>query len=152
MFHISIIYVSSSQMIFNEIQYSFSLGALHDGENNHCQSSNRYVMATSTNKTIPIEKRINQWHFSQCSLEYFRSFISDLMRYHIKYTFIIFNIKFFVISNINFFIFNIIFMSPPLSNRDIPYKWFFRGSQISRFCFKLVEFFLTVFNFHDPEI
>lgn len=56
-----------------------SLGALHDGENNHCQSSNRYLMATSTNETIPVEKRINQWHFSKCSIEYFRSFISDLM-------------------------------------------------------------------------
>ncbi|XP_063418817.1 A disintegrin and metalloproteinase with thrombospondin motifs 7-like [Mytilus trossulus] len=56
-----------------------SLGALHDGEKNECQSSDRYVMATSTNQTIPVEKRINQWQFSRCSIEYFRSFISDLM-------------------------------------------------------------------------
>jgi len=28
---------------------------------------------------------------------------------------------------------------------------FFRGSQISRFSSKLVEFFLAVLNFHDPE-
>ncbi|XP_069132079.1 uncharacterized protein [Argopecten irradians] len=57
-----------------------SLGALHDGENNGCTSSNRYIMASSGYGPIPPEKRLNQWKFSSCTVDYFREFINNLTR------------------------------------------------------------------------
>ncbi|XP_060068187.1 uncharacterized protein LOC132548348 [Ylistrum balloti] len=57
-----------------------SLGALHDGEDNSCTSSNRYIMASSGYGPIPPEKRLNQWKFSSCTVDYFREFINNLTR------------------------------------------------------------------------
>ncbi|KAK3101129.1 hypothetical protein FSP39_001178 [Pinctada imbricata] len=58
-----------------------SLGARHDGEDNLCNSDDHYIMHSSDSGTqVPTEKRVNQWHFSQCSLDAFRSFIFELSR------------------------------------------------------------------------
>ncbi|KAK3103358.1 hypothetical protein FSP39_018699 [Pinctada imbricata] len=58
-----------------------SLGARHDGEDNLCSSDDHYIMHSSDSGTqVPTEKRVNQWHFSQCSLDAFRSFIFELSR------------------------------------------------------------------------
>ncbi|KAJ8298590.1 hypothetical protein KUTeg_022650, partial [Tegillarca granosa] len=57
-----------------------SLGALHDGEKNECNSNNRYIMAASGYGPVPLDMRHNQWHFSNCSLRYFKNFTSNLAR------------------------------------------------------------------------
>ncbi|KAL5007656.1 hypothetical protein ScPMuIL_016462 [Solemya velum] len=51
------------------------LGAVHDGENNQCSSGDRYIMAGFGYGTVPVDKRLHQWHFSPCSTAYFRDFI-----------------------------------------------------------------------------
>jgi hypothetical protein len=52
----------------------FSLGARHDGYNNDCSSSERYVMAPSIGATTS-EKGINRYIFSNCSVDYFQTYI-----------------------------------------------------------------------------
>nr|XP_022334633.1 uncharacterized protein LOC111131411 [Crassostrea virginica] len=58
-----------------------SLGSLHDGENNACDPNNRFIMSSSenTNNMAP-DKRTNQWHFSACSVNYFREFLANSNR------------------------------------------------------------------------
>lgn len=58
-----------------------SLGSLHDGENNACNPNDRFIMSSSenTNNMAP-EKRTNQWHFSTCSINYFREFLTNSIR------------------------------------------------------------------------
>ncbi|XP_012942181.1 uncharacterized protein LOC101852348 [Aplysia californica] len=56
-----------------------SLSARHDGDDNPCRSSDRYIMAggsyPETNAT-----RLNPWLFSSCSINYFNNFIQMQMR------------------------------------------------------------------------
>ena len=56
-----------------------SLGARHDGEDNPCKSEDRFIMAASGIGPVPPDKRLNPWHFSSCSVEYFRDFIASLL-------------------------------------------------------------------------
>ena len=71
----------------------FSLGALHDGEDNQCVSNDRYIMAASGKGIIPPEKRPNQWHFSNCSINYFNNFISGIIRYYFQTIFLYFTVS-----------------------------------------------------------
>jgi len=52
------------------------LGAQHDGQNNlnNCSSSERYVMAPSGGATTS-EKGTNHYIFSNCSVDYFQTYI-----------------------------------------------------------------------------
>ena len=54
-----------------------NLGALHDGQNNDCSSSKRYVMAPSIGVRTS-EKGINRFIFSNCSVDYFQTYIDDM--------------------------------------------------------------------------
>ncbi|KAK3585431.1 hypothetical protein CHS0354_020148 [Potamilus streckersoni] len=56
-----------------------SLGARHDGEDNGCRSDERFIMAASGMGPIPEPIRLNPWHFSGCSVDYFRNFIASLL-------------------------------------------------------------------------
>ncbi|WAR02164.1 MIG17-like protein [Mya arenaria] len=56
-----------------------SLGALHDGENNTCRSEDRYIMAVSGSGPSSEAAVTNGWFFSNCSQQYFRHHIAELM-------------------------------------------------------------------------
>ncbi|XP_071100157.1 A disintegrin and metalloproteinase with thrombospondin motifs 5-like [Haliotis cracherodii] len=51
-----------------------SLGARHDGSNNSCSSTDRYVMASTSHDESPNNK-YNPWYFSNCSVQYFVDYI-----------------------------------------------------------------------------
>lgn len=69
------------QYLFTVCLFVYSLGSLHDGENNACSPNDRFIMSSSenTNNMAP-EKRTNQWHFSTCSINYFREFLTNSIR------------------------------------------------------------------------
>ena len=73
-------------VVCNTICVFYSLGSLHDGENNACDPNNRFIMSSSenTNNMSP-DKRTNQWHFSACSVNYFREFLANSNRYLMKF-------------------------------------------------------------------
>ncbi|KAK0042270.1 A disintegrin and metalloproteinase with thrombospondin motifs 6-like isoform X2, partial [Biomphalaria pfeifferi] len=49
------------------------LSARHDGENNVCNASERYIMGSDAEKKP--ENEYNPWLFSPCSVSYFTSFL-----------------------------------------------------------------------------
>ncbi|XP_055864673.1 uncharacterized protein LOC106063331 isoform X2 [Biomphalaria glabrata] len=51
-----------------------SLSAEHDGVNNFCSFSQRYIMAASNSKET-YETEYNPWRFSSCSISYFTRFL-----------------------------------------------------------------------------
>jgi len=59
----------------------FSLGARHDGQYNlnNCSSDERHVMAPSVGATTN-EKGTNHYIFSNCSVEYFQTYINFMDR------------------------------------------------------------------------
>jgi hypothetical protein len=72
---ISINYVKNSMLIELTYPTFFSLGARHDDENNNnCSSFERYVMAPSVGATTS-EKGTNHYIFSNCSVDYFQTYI-----------------------------------------------------------------------------
>ncbi|KAH9492676.1 A disintegrin and metalloproteinase with thrombospondin motifs 7 [Bulinus truncatus] len=60
----------------HELGHSFS--AMHDGDGNNCSQQSRYIMAASTSAETNTT-RLNPWRFSDCSIEYMKSYISVLM-------------------------------------------------------------------------
>lgn len=58
-------------IIAHEIGHN--LNARHDGENNDCLESDRFIMSPS----ISFEKIENIQKFSSCSIDYFKSYIID---------------------------------------------------------------------------
>ncbi|KAL4224994.1 hypothetical protein ACF0H5_015689 [Mactra antiquata] len=56
-----------------------SLGSLHDGENNTCESEDRYIMASSGFGAVPEDKKFNPWFFSKCSVEYIKNYIVSML-------------------------------------------------------------------------
>ncbi|RUS69450.1 hypothetical protein EGW08_022784, partial [Elysia chlorotica] len=53
-----------------------SLSAKHDGEENLCRSTDRYIMAGGTYPQTEANA-LNPWQFSVCSANYFTTFITD---------------------------------------------------------------------------
>ena len=70
----------TKSVVIIQLRYVCSLGALHDGDSNVCQSSSQNVMALGpqrlTNDTIT-----NPFHFSACSVHYFRQHLAALTAY-----------------------------------------------------------------------
>ncbi|KAK7452808.1 hypothetical protein BaRGS_00039707, partial [Batillaria attramentaria] len=58
-----------------------SLSAEHDGSENSCTSTDRYIMAAGTNPETEANK-LNPWLFSPCSINYFNNFLTDEVRYN----------------------------------------------------------------------
>ncbi|GFS12265.1 A disintegrin and metalloproteinase with thrombospondin motifs 18, partial [Elysia marginata] len=56
-----------------------SLSAKHDGEENLCRSTDRYIMAGGTFPQTDANL-LNPWQFSVCSANYFTTFITDEIR------------------------------------------------------------------------
>ncbi|XP_076451133.1 metalloprotease mig-17-like isoform X2 [Babylonia areolata] len=52
------------------------LSAEHDGTNNLCSSSDRYIMAATSSEVTPSNK-LNPWKFSACSVYYFNTFLNN---------------------------------------------------------------------------
>ena len=59
--------------------FSCSLGAQHDGENNSCSSADRYAMSLGGVHNISESNKLHPWRFSNCSLDYFRKSVQDLV-------------------------------------------------------------------------
>ncbi|XP_064601982.1 uncharacterized protein LOC135467960 [Liolophura sinensis] len=57
-----------------------SLGASHDGDRNSCQTKDQFIMAGSSVPTSDINK-LNPWKFSSCSIQAFRTKLTDLNRF-----------------------------------------------------------------------
>jgi hypothetical protein len=55
------------------------LGAVHDGEDNSCSPTDRYIMAGYGVGPVPADKRLNPWHFSPCTVQEFKQFINVLL-------------------------------------------------------------------------
>ncbi|CAL1542893.1 unnamed protein product [Lymnaea stagnalis] len=54
------------------------LGSRHDGDGNTCSSTDRFIMAGGSSKETDAN-RLNPWHFSQCSVTAFTTFISNAL-------------------------------------------------------------------------
>ena len=57
-----------------------SLGALHDGFLNDCNSTNQHVMASAPQRLTNVTFN-NPFVFSRCSVQYFRDQITQLTAY-----------------------------------------------------------------------
>lgn len=61
----------------------FSLGASHDEASvNACNENDGYVMAPSAGVSNDPNKNLRHWIFSNCSLTYFDTYITDLLDYY----------------------------------------------------------------------
>ncbi|XP_062621281.1 uncharacterized protein LOC134282887 isoform X2 [Saccostrea cucullata] len=58
-------------------ELAHSLGANHDGEQNHCRPEDQFIMTAMGGDTNQATK-LNPWKFSECSVEYFRDYIQEL--------------------------------------------------------------------------
>ncbi|XP_052284320.1 A disintegrin and metalloproteinase with thrombospondin motifs 19-like [Dreissena polymorpha] len=65
----------SVSTIAHEIGHS--LGCQHDGWNNTCSADDAYLMSAFTDTTSP-----NKWYFSNCSIEYIRTYLNELNSNH----------------------------------------------------------------------
>nr|KAG5701023.1 hypothetical protein BaRGS_022734 [Batillaria attramentaria] len=55
------------------------LGAKHDGQENSCNSADRYVMAGSGLHPETEANKRNPWHFSSCSVDYFNTHLNFMV-------------------------------------------------------------------------
>lgn len=74
----------------------FRLGAVHDGDNNACSKTPRYIMVSiSSAMTKPYHR--NPWKFSRCTVREIGLYLDQLNKYeHILF----FSIRYFVSFNI----------------------------------------------------
>ncbi|KAK6986925.1 A disintegrin and metalloproteinase with thrombospondin motifs 7, partial [Biomphalaria glabrata] len=56
------------------------LSADHDGENNSCSDSDRYIMNANTFGKQTPETKYNLWRFSSCSVNSFTNFLTKTVR------------------------------------------------------------------------
>ncbi|KAK6986934.1 A disintegrin and metalloproteinase with thrombospondin motifs 7, partial [Biomphalaria glabrata] len=56
------------------------LSADHDGENNSCSDSDRYIMNANTFGKQTPETKYNLWRFSSCSVNSFTTFLTKTVR------------------------------------------------------------------------
>ncbi|CAL1545370.1 unnamed protein product [Lymnaea stagnalis] len=54
-----------------------SLSAQHDGDDNYCSSSDRYIMAAVTGTAETASTVYHPWQFSTCSVESFKSYLNQ---------------------------------------------------------------------------
>ncbi|XP_041366888.1 zinc metalloproteinase/disintegrin-like [Gigantopelta aegis] len=57
-----------------------NLGAAHDGENNNCESSSQYIMASFVGRRHD-QIKLNPWKFSPCSVNYFKKSLSNIKKH-----------------------------------------------------------------------
>ncbi|XP_055860948.1 A disintegrin and metalloproteinase with thrombospondin motifs 7-like isoform X3 [Biomphalaria glabrata] len=73
-------------------ELAHSLSAKHDGEDNTCKASKRFIMGSSELKKRP-GTEYNPWRFSSCSVKYFTSFLKEKMKTSRGYTCLVYAIE-----------------------------------------------------------
>ncbi|XP_055865911.1 uncharacterized protein LOC129922774 isoform X5 [Biomphalaria glabrata] len=69
-----------------------SLSARHDGENNPCNASERYIMGSPDAEKKP-GTEYNPWLFSPCSVSYFTSFLKEKLSSSRGYTCLVYAVE-----------------------------------------------------------
>ncbi|KAI8740988.1 A disintegrin and metalloproteinase with thrombospondin motifs 7, partial [Biomphalaria glabrata] len=73
-------------------ELAHSLSARHDGDNNPCNPSERYIMGAPESVKKP-GNEYNPWRFSPCSVSYFTSFLKETLKSSRGYTCLVYAIE-----------------------------------------------------------
>ncbi|KAK6975183.1 A disintegrin and metalloproteinase with thrombospondin motifs 6-like isoform X2 [Biomphalaria glabrata] len=82
--------ISTSQTVAHELAHGLS--ARHDGENNLCNASERYILGSSDAEKTP-GTEYNPWLFSPCSVSYITSFLKKKLSSSRGYTCLVYAIE-----------------------------------------------------------
>ncbi|KAI8761486.1 A disintegrin and metalloproteinase with thrombospondin motifs 7, partial [Biomphalaria glabrata] len=82
--------ISTSQTVAHELAHGLS--ARHDGENNLCNASERYILGSSDAEKTP-GTEYNPWLFSPCSVSYITSFLKKTLSSSRGYTCLVYAIE-----------------------------------------------------------